>query len=221
MDNRLAQQLDFIMEIDKLKGIYRQTYLLDTSRKENDAEHSWHLAVMALLLAEYAREELDLLKVLKMVILHDLVEIDAGDSFCYDDAAICDKAEREEEAAARLFALLPPDQERELRGLWDEFEERSTPEARFAASLDRLQPLMHNYHTRGKSWLEHGVTRDKVIKRNNYIQEGSPRLWKYAEELIETAVEKGYLQGEAAEAEAAGKETAEETGKAAAAGTDE
>ena len=205
MDSRLKQQLDFIMEIDKLKGIYRQTYLLDASRKENDAEHSWHLAAMALLLAEYAPEKLDLLKVLKMVILHDLVEIDAGDSFCYDDAAICDKAEREEAAAARLFALLPSDQEEEFRGFWQEFEKRSSPEARFAASLDRLQPLMHNYHTRGKSWQEHGVTKDKVIQRNSYIREGSPKLWEYGESLIDKAVDRGYLQRRDETGEKAGK----------------
>lgn len=192
-DKRLADQVAFLLEIDKLKQVYRQTYLLDASRKENDAEHSWHLAVMALLLQEYTLQELDLLKVLKMVILHDLVEIDAGDSFCYDDEANCSKAAREERAADRLFSLLPGDQGREFRRLWEEFEVRESPEARYAAALDRLQPLLHNYHTRGKSWREHGVTRDQVLQRNGHIEEGSPALWAYAARLIQDAVDKGYL----------------------------
>ena len=192
-DKRLASQLDFILEIDKLKQVYRQTYLLDYSRKENDAEHSWHLAVMALLLTEYAGEDLDLLKLIKMVILHDLVEIDAGDSFCYDEEANCGKEEREQKAADRIFSLLPADQGKEFRRLWDEFEARESPEARFAAALDRLQPLLHNYHTRGKSWQEHGINRDQVILRNSHMEEGSPALWEYAARLIRDAVDKGYL----------------------------
>ena len=194
MENtRLAKQLAFILEIDKLKQVGRQTYLLDLTRKENDAEHSWHLAVMALLLSEYAREEVDLLKVLKMVILHDIVEIDAGDIFCYDDAAHCHKEEREREAADRLFGLLPAGQGREFRRIWEEFEERESPEARFAAALDRLQPLLHNFHTRGKSWQEHGVTRDRVLDRNRHIQDGSPLLWEEAVRLIQEAVDRGDL----------------------------
>lgn len=194
---RLEQQMEFIKEIDKLKRVYRQTYLMDGREKENDAEHSWHLAVMALLLAEYGGEgeRLDLSKVIKMVLIHDLVEIDAGDSFCYDEAANLDKGQREEAAASRLFGLLPRDQGQFLQRLWEEFEARETPEARFAASLDRLQPLLHNYHTKGISWQEHGVTEEMVLKRNGHIQEGSPALWEYAKGLISDAVEKGYLQG--------------------------
>lgn len=192
---RLEQQLTFIKEIDKLKRIYRQTYLMNGQDKENDAEHSWHLAVMALLLHEYAAEEIDLSKVVKMVLIHDLVEIDAGDSFCYDEVANADKGQREEAAAARLFSLPPRDQGQFFRDIWEEFEERKTPEACFAASLDRLQPLLHNYHTKGISWQEHGVTEDMVLKRNCHIRQGSPKLWEYVKGLIADAVDKGYLQG--------------------------
>jgi putative hydrolases of HD superfamily len=202
---RLEQQLEFIMEIDKLKRVYRQTYLLNGQDKENDAEHSWHLAVMALLLHEYAAQKVDLAKVIKMVLVHDLVEIDAGDSFCYDEAANADKGEREEAAAARLFGLLPRDQGRLFRELWEEFEERKTPEACFAAALDRLQPLLHNYHTKGISWQEHKVTEDMVLERNCHIREGSPGLWEYAKGLIADAVDKGYLQGSGKRGDQTGK----------------
>jgi putative hydrolases of HD superfamily len=197
-EERLTEQLAFVLEIDKLKQVDRQTYLLDGTRKENDAEHSWHLAVMALLLSEYAREKVDLLKVLKMVLLHDLVEIDAGDSFCYDEEANCGKEEREGKAADRLFGLLPAAQGQEFRLLWEEFEARKTPEACFAAALDRLQPLLHNFHTRGKSWLEHGVSRDQVLARNSQIAEGSPVLWQYAVRFLQEAVDRGYLPEEGA-----------------------
>lgn len=139
---RLERQIQFIIEIDKLKKIYRQTILMDGSRYENDAEHSWHLGVMAILLSEYVPEgDIDILKVIKMVLIHDIIEIDAGDTFCYDDNALNDKQEREQRAADRLFAILPPDQAQEFMELWQEFEERATVEARFAAALDRLQPL--------------------------------------------------------------------------------
>src|SRR5262249_50705513 len=149
MSDRLARQIAFIIEIDKAKQVLRQTLLMDGSRLENDAEHSWHLAVMALLLAEYAGEAVDLLRVLKMVLIHDLVEIDAGDTFVYDVEALATRREREERAADRIFGLLPADVEEEFRALWEEFEAQATPEARFAAALDRLQPLLHNYHTGG------------------------------------------------------------------------
>ncbi|MFW6154811.1 MAG: HD domain-containing protein [Planctomycetota bacterium] len=191
---RLARQVGFILEIDKLKRIVRRTYLTDRTRRENDAEHSWHLAVMAMLLSEYATEaSLDVPKVIKLVLVHDLVEIDAGDTFCYDEAAHADKAEREQAAADRIFDLLPPDQGSELRALWEEFEARRTGEARFAAAMDRLQPLLHNYHTQGLAWREHGVTADRVLARNRHMAEGAPALWDYAERFIRDAVERGYL----------------------------
>ncbi|MCF6092884.1 HD domain-containing protein [Microaerobacter geothermalis] len=191
--DRLMMQIDFIREIDKLKHVYRQTLLMNGSRHENDAEHSWHLAVMAMLLKEHADKEIDVLKVMKMVLIHDLVEIDAGDTFCYDDEAKVDKEERERKAADRIFHILPEDQAWELRNLWEEFEGRSTPEACFAAALDRIQPLLHNYYTKGQSWKEHGVTSDKVLDRNRPIKECSQTLWNLAQEIIRQSVEKGYL----------------------------
>ena len=193
-DDRLARQIGFLLEIDKLKRVLRQTWHLDQSRKENDAEHSWHLAVMAVLLAEYAAEpELDLGRVVKMVLVHDLVEIDAGDTFAYDEVAARDKPEREQRAADRIFHLLPPDQAQEVRRLWDEFEARHTPEARYAAALDRLQPILHNIHTQGRAWREHGVTSDRVLARNRHMADGAPQLWQFAEGLIRDAVRKGHL----------------------------
>ena len=195
---RLQQQLRFILEIDRLKQVFRQTYLLDGSRKENDAEHSWHLAVMAMLLAEHAAGDgIDVPRVMKMVLVHDLVEIDAGDTFCYDEAGNATKAAREQAAADRLFALLPADQGAEIRSLWEEFEARATPEARFAAALDRLQPLLHNLHTEGRAWREHGVTAEMVIARNRHIADGAPALWALVERLIRAAVAKGHLAPEA------------------------
>lgn len=193
-DDRLARQVRFLLEIDKLKRVLRQTWHLDQSRRENDAEHSWHLAVMAVLLAEYAAEpNLDLARVVKMALVHDLVEIDAGDTFAYDEVAARDKAQREQQAAERIFNLLPADQARAVRQLWDEFEARRTPEARYAAALDRLQPLLHNIHTEGRAWREHGVTSDQVLKRNRHVAEGAPQLWRFAEGLIRDAVRKGHL----------------------------
>jgi putative hydrolases of HD superfamily len=195
MDNeRLRQQLDFIVEIDKAKNIFRQTYLMDGKRFENDAEHSWHLGIMAFLLLEHAAEPgLDVFRVVKMVLAHDLVEIDAGDTYCYDEEAGKDKAARELAAAERIFGLLPPDQGAELRALWDEFEATETPESRYAGALDRLQPLLHNYLTDGRAWRAHGISRAQVIARCHPIATGAPALWKYAEELIDSAVDKGYL----------------------------
>ncbi|MDD4146089.1 MAG: HD domain-containing protein [Clostridia bacterium] len=193
-EERLQKQIDFIVEMDKLKHIYRQSYLADGSRKENDAEHSWHLALMVFLLAEHTLEqEVDLLHTMKMVIIHDLVEIDAGDTYCYDEKAALDKEERERKAAERIFNLLPADQAQELRELWEEFEELATPEARYAAALDRLQPLLLNYASQGKSWQEHEVTRSYTLKRNNHIEDSSAVLWAYALRLLDEAVKKGYL----------------------------
>lgn len=190
---RLEQQIRFILEIDKLKTVFRRTYLLNADRCENTAEHSWHLAIMAILLAEHANEPVDVSRVIKMVLVHDIVEIDAGDTYYYDAAAAIDKAEREHAAAARLFGLLPADQEKELRALWDEFEACQTADARFAASLDRFIPQLHNYHTNGKSWREHGITPDRVIERNACIAEGSSALWEWAQALLDDAVAKGFF----------------------------
>lgn len=193
-ENHLNQQIQFIIEIDKLKSVYRQSILMDGSRNENDAEHSWHLAMMVLLLNEQANEEnLDLFRAVKMVLIHDLVEIDAGDTFAYDEKGYEDKAEREQKAADRIFNILPSEQADELHELWREFEDRNTPEACFAAALDRIQPLLHNYQTQGASWKKHGVTSTQVLKRNRAIAEGSETLWTFAEQLIRDAVEKGYL----------------------------
>jgi len=194
-NNRLRKQIQFILEIDKLKKIVRQTLLTDQSRKENDAEHSWHIALMAILLLEHAEDKsIDLPRVVTMLLVHDLVEIDAGDTFCYDEAGNEDKLEREIKAADRIFNLLPEDQAAYFRGLWDEFEARETAESRFAAAMDRLQPLLHNYSTKGGTWKEHNVHKDQVIKRNHPIAFGSATLWDFAAGIIDDAVNKGYLQ---------------------------
>lgn len=193
--DRLARQLRFIVEIDKLKDVYRQTLLMNGKRYENDAEHSWHLAVMAVFLFEYAADKnLDLARVMKMLLIHDLVEIDAGDTFCYDDTAAQTRESREKNAADRIFNLLPSEQASDIRSLWEEFEARGTPEARYAAALDRFQPLLHNYNTHGAAWQKHCVTSDKVFARNKHIANGAPALWQYAEDLIRDAVQKGYLR---------------------------
>ncbi|HUL52456.1 MAG TPA: HD domain-containing protein [Opitutaceae bacterium] len=191
---RLVQQIRFIVEVDRLKEIFRQTVLVHSRRPENDAEHSWHLCLIVLTLAEHANwPRLDVLRVLKMLILHDLVEIDAGDTFAYDTAAMAHQHEREAVAADRIFGLLPADQAREFRALWDEFEARQTREAKFAAAVDRFQPMLLNCHTEGAAWRKHGVTRDRVLARNSYIAEGSAALWAYAEHMIADTVAAGHL----------------------------
>jgi putative hydrolase of HD superfamily len=198
MQARLEQQIEFIHEIDRLKTVLRRTVLTDNSRHENSAEHSWHLAVMALLLAEYANQPVDLLRVLKMVLVHDLVEIDAGDTFCYDSEANRDREEREQRAADRIFALLPSDQEAEMRSLWEEFEARQTDDARFAAALDRMQPMLTNLRTAGHSWRKHGIVKEQIVARNSPIADGSRQLWERMSALLDQAVADGLLnQGEA------------------------
>lgn len=187
------KQISFIMELDKIKKIGRQTYLSDASRKENDAEHSWHLALMAFVLADYANEKIDVLKTIKMVLLHDVIEIDAGDTYAYDTEGNKTKRERELKAADRIFGLLPKEQEREYRGLWDEFEEMETAEAKFANTLDKVQPLFLNDASDGKSWEEHGVRKNQVLARNERTHEGSEKLWAYAKSLIEKNVKAGKL----------------------------
>lgn len=192
--SRLDRQFDFLREIDKEKSIERQTYLTDASRKENDAEHAWHMAVMTILLSEYANEEIDVLKTISMLLIHDLVEIDAGDTYAYDQKAHEDKREREEKAADRIYALLPEDQRDRLRGLWEEFEAGVTPEAKFAHTMDRIQPLMLNDASGGRSWEEHGVRAGQVLERNKITPEGSRKIWDYAcEHFIKPNVEAGKL----------------------------
>lgn len=193
---RLEQQINFILEVDKLKNIIRQNYLTDGSRKEDDADHSWHLALMCAILKEHANEEIDVLKTMTMVLIHDIVEIDAGDTYAYDAGANTTKRERELAAAERIFNLLPKDQADYMRALWDEFEENVTPEAKFASTLDRIQPFLLNNASEGKSWREHGVTYSQVMKRNKVTPEGSQSLWEYEYELIKQQVEKGNLINE-------------------------
>lgn len=190
---RLEQQLAFILEIDKLKSVIRQTLLCDSSRRENSAEHSWHLAMMAMLLTEYATGPVDVTRVMKMVLVHDIVEIDAGDVFAYDAAGNVGKEEREQKAAERIFGLLPEEQERELRGLWEEFEARTTVEAKYANALDRLQPLLHNSHTQGGTWRIHNVNRKQVMWRMDPVREGMPEIWPLVCKIVESACGCGWI----------------------------
>lgn len=192
--SRLEQQIAFLVEIDRLKQIFRQSALMDSSRLENDAEHSWHFAMMALILAEHAREEVDLSRVIKMALIHDIVEIDAGDSFVYDDAAMATKQERELAAADRIFNLLPADQAGDLRALWDEFELQETPEARFAGAIDRLCGLLANYKTQGSGWKRHGVVASRIRERNSHIVHGAPVLWDLVQGFIAEAVDSGWIE---------------------------
>jgi putative hydrolase of HD superfamily len=185
---RFDKQIGFILEIDKLKSVIRQSYLLDGTRQENSAEHSWHIALMGMILAEYVEQPVDLLRTLKMLLIHDIIEIDAGDTYCYDEVGAMNQSSRENTAAERLFGLLPEDQMIELRELWKEFEARTTPEAKYAATIDRLMPLLHNYHTEGRSWREHGIKKDQVSARNEGMKDGSLALWEFAMSLIDDAV---------------------------------
>ncbi len=194
ISNRLQQQMDFLLELDRSKSVWRQTYLANADRRENDAEHSWHLAVMCLLLGEYANGEIDLLKTVTMVLFHDVIEIDAGDTYAYDEAGHETKAARESEAAKRLYGMLPEDQGERLRALWEEFETGETAEAKFARTLDRVQPLMLNDASGGRSWEEHGIAAEQVYRRNGQTHAGSEQLWDYARALIEKNVENGKLR---------------------------
>ncbi|MBR6716801.1 MAG: HD domain-containing protein [Oscillospiraceae bacterium] len=191
---RFTEQIRFLVEMDKMKNIYRQTRVLHEDRAENDAEHAWHLAMLALVLSEYANEPVDLKKVLATVLIHDVVEIDAGDTYAYDEAGNATKAEREQKAADRLFGMLPDDQAKEMRQLWDEFEAFSTPEARFANALDRVQPLMLNFCKHGESWKIHGTKREQVENRNRVVRDGSEVLGDFVAELIRRAAAEGLLK---------------------------
>jgi len=194
MSERLEQQIRFILEVDRLKEIFRQTINTRSRRQENDAEHSWHLCLSVLVLAEHANAPgLDVLRVLKMLILHDLVEIDAGDTFAYDAAAMAGQHDREVVAAERIFGLLPPDQNAEFRALWDEFEARATPEAVFAHAIDRFQPMLLNCATEGGTWRTHGVKQEQILARCAAVGEGSRVVWDRMVKMVGDAAAAGHL----------------------------
>ena len=182
MDERLKRQLDFALEIDKEKNILRQTHLSEHGRRENDAEHAWHMAIMAYLFREHSNESVDIAKVMLMCLIHDIVEIDAGDTYAYDEEGLKTQRERECQAADRIYALLPEDQQSKLREIWEEFEAGETPEAKFAHTMDNLQPAMLNVVNNGVSWKEHGIAISQIMKRNAHTAEGSQVLWDYAYE---------------------------------------
>ncbi len=190
---RLSQQIAFIMELDQLKSVLRRSYLTQGERRENSAEHSWHIALAALTLAEYANEPVDIGHVIKLLLLHDIVEIDAGDTFIYDTTAKLNQHEREALAAQRIFGLLPTDQCSRFLTLWHEYEARTTPEAKFARALDRLLPVLHNYYTQGRGWQENSVHQGQVVAVNSIIDEGSAVLWQFVRGKIQDAVDAGYL----------------------------
>lgn len=191
---RLEKQIRFIVEIDKVKNIFRQTYLADSGRKENDAEHSWHIALMAYLLQEYAEKPVDVSKVMLMVLIHDLVEIDAGDTYAYDDAGAETKRAREEAAADRIFGLLPEDQGKYFRELWEEFEAYESPEGKYAHLLDNFQPLLLNDASGGLSWQEHQVKKSQIYKRNEKIEETSETIWNCMKEIVQKHIECGHVE---------------------------
>jgi putative hydrolase of HD superfamily len=191
---RLQQQMQFVLEIDKLKGILRQTLLTDASRRENSAEHSWHIAMMAIALEEYAHQPVDLLHVIRLLLVHDLVEIDAGDTFCYDPDGNQSKADREIQAADRIFGLLPPNQRHQLRAWWDEYEAQTTADAQFAKALDCLQPFLNNLETDGHTWKLHGIHHHQVRDRMAAVKIGAPALWPWVEAKIEAAIAAGLLR---------------------------
>lgn len=202
---RLKQQIEFLLEIDKMKNLYRQTYVIHDEnrgdsnavpqkRRENDAEHSFHLALFAMVLSEYSNTPVDLFKVIKLVLVHDIVEIDAGDTYCYDKKGYESKTEREINAAERIFGLLPDDQQKEFRKLWDEFEECKTTESKFANALDRVQPVLLNNAKGGISWSEHNIKHSQAIERNGRIENGSEELWKHIKSILDDCLDKGILK---------------------------
>ncbi|MGN1118913.1 MAG: HD domain-containing protein [Oscillospiraceae bacterium] len=192
--DRLDRLFSFFREIDKEKQIQRRTYLADASRRENDAEHAWHMAVMAVLLCEYSNSDIDLLKTVTMLLIHDIVEVDAGDTYAYDEAAKATQAQREEKAAKRLFGMLPTDLGEKLMSLWQEFEARETPEAKFARTLDNIQPMMLNDASDGLAWRENAVRLSQILGRNKHTAQGSEQLWDYAKNrIIKPNIEKGNI----------------------------
>lgn len=194
--DRMKQQIAFLMEIDKAKNIFRQTYLADGKRKENDAEHSWHLAIAAFLLKEYVAEDVDVMKVMIMVLIHDLVEIDAGDTYAYDAEGAKTKRAREVAAADRIFGMLPEDQGGYFRELWNEFEAYESDDAKFAHLLDNFQPLLLNHESNGKSWTEHHVKKSQIYKRNEKIKETSPEVWEWMKKIVEEHIALGHVMDE-------------------------
>lgn len=194
MDERLKKQLDFALEIDKEKNIFRQTHLSGYGRNENDAEHAWHMAIMAYLLQEYSNEPVDITRVMLMCLIHDVVEIDAGDTYAYDAEGLKTQKAREEAAKERIYSLLPEDQKKELAAIFDEFEESKTPESKFAHAMDNLQPLMLNNSNDGGDWREHGVSAKQVYGRQDRTKEGSEKLYEITEQIIKKHVEKGNLK---------------------------
>ena len=194
MDERLKKQLDFALEIDKEKNIFRQTHLSGHGRNENDAEHAWHMAIMAYLLREYSNEPVDITRVMLMCLIHDVVEIDAGDTYAYDAEGLKTQKAREEAAKERIYSLLPEDQKKELAAIFDEFEESKTPESKFAHAMDNLQPLMLNNSNDGGDWREHGVSAKQVSGRQDRTKEGSEKLYEITEQIIKKHVEKGNLK---------------------------
>lgn len=192
--DKLKKQIDFIIEIDKIKYITRRTKLFDSDRHENDAEHSWHLAMMAIILSEHANEQIDILKVIKMVLIHDIVEIDAGDTFIYDTNKNHTNTDAELKAAKRIFGILPQEQAEELINLWQEFEDGKTSEAKFARTMDRLEPLLQNASNNGGTWAEYDVRYDKVYSKKNIIKDASTSIWKYVEAVLHDCVEQGILK---------------------------
>jgi putative hydrolases of HD superfamily len=194
-DRRLEQQINFIMELDRLKNVFRNSYVTGlTRRKENDAEHMWHISMMTLVLQEYSPQEIDVNHVLRMLLVHDVVEIDAGDVSVYARQYDKGLAERETAAAKRIFGILPEDQAVQLRGLWEEFEAAQTPEAKFARVMDRLMPLLLNYHTQGQTWQDLKVHYQQVLESNRRTLEAAPALWDYARRLLDDSLQKGYIE---------------------------
>ena len=194
MDNRISKQLDFALEIDKLKNVFRQTHLSQHGRNENDAEHSWHMAVMAYLLKEYANEEVDIAKVMLMCLIHDIVEIDAGDTYAYDTDGLKTQKQREDKAKERIFSLLPDEQKAEFIALFDEFETNETSEARFAHAIDNLQPLILNNSNNGSDWREHSVTSEQIYKRQTKTKLGSEKIFAVADRIIQDNIQKGNIK---------------------------
>lgn len=190
---RIDKQFDFIREIDKEKEITRHTFLADASRRENDAEHAWHMAIMTILLQEYANEEIDVLKTITMLLIHDIVEIDAGDTYAYDEKGKENQAEREEKAAKRIFNMLPGDQAEKMIALWHEFEAQKTPEAKFARCMDNIQPMMLNDASNGLAWEENQVKISQILKRNERTAEGSKVLWDYMKHILQKNMDEGHI----------------------------
>ena len=194
MDDRLRKQMEFALEIDKEKNVFRQTHLSGKGRNENDAEHAWHMAIMAYLLKEYSNSEIDISRVMIMCLIHDIVEIDAGDTYAYDKEGLATQKEREDAAKERIFSILPEDQKKELTALFDEFEENKTPESKFAHAMDNLQPLMLNNSNGGGDWREHGVTREQVYGRQSKTREGAEKLYELTDKIIREHISKGNIK---------------------------